>query len=127
MSHLHSFALRRAAAPVDIKDGACQSCTRHDEYGQHGHIVVGTGSSEQQVVDRGGRLADALEVGGIEGYSPRCSEFARYVLKPFGISRGERERRPFGSRSPGSFEPDNDCAPESDFSTRKSTLRFRAN
>jgi len=64
--------------------------------------VVGTGAGDQHMVDRGGQfveeLREALEVGGIEGYSARRGKFARNVLKPFEISRGEQERRPLGSR-----------------------------
>jgi hypothetical protein len=71
------------------------TCFFKIEFGQR--RVVGTGAGDQHMVDRGGQLVEelreALEVGGIEGYSGRCCELARYLLKPLGIPRGEYKRR----------------------------------
>lgn len=75
-------------------------CLFRIEFGER--RVIGTGSSEQQVVDRGGQLVEelreALEVGGIEGHSAQRIELARYVLKALGIPRGEDKLRARGER-----------------------------
>jgi hypothetical protein len=62
--------------------------------------IVRTGASEQHMIDGGGQfveeLGEALKVGGVEGYSGRRAEFARYFLKPLRIPRREHEVRPLG-------------------------------
>ena len=76
------------------------ACFFDIEFGQR--RVVGTGASDQYVVDRRGQFAEelreALEVGGIEGHRMQRGELARYVLKALGIPGGEDKLRPLGTR-----------------------------
>jgi hypothetical protein len=76
--------------------------------------VVGTGASDQHVVDGRRQLVEEppepFEVGGIEGRGAQRADFARGALEALRISAGENHVRALTTCSSGSFEPDSGAA-----------------
>ena len=76
--------------------------------------VVGTGASDQHVVDGRRQLVEEppepFEVGGIEGRGAQRADFARGALEALRISAGENHVSALTTCSSGSFEPDSGAA-----------------